>query len=320
MSKQMWFGTEERMRWIPAPQTGATMSPQAWSQGGTLLGGGGWQQNSFNSHRHFDFSWSKASLVDDAQIMQAYFNGLYGRGLIWFIDPLAYQRNILPPHWAAPGLALDYEAPPLIRTTGVVPTGFSVSDPANRGWPVTGATYNLTSSPIGYPGPWDSLFVPIPPGYTLMLGAHYSATGGGGVFSTKIEADGSVGLTQRLAPTGDNPFYVTPDLALSGGRGVRLWIGRDSPGAATVSLTAMSGRLFDSLSVIYGVQYGYGEYGEGAYGGEQYPTAAGGTWKPGMGHTGCRFDGPPTYAATGGNFGGQAGYAVSLREVGGWLY
>lgn len=45
-----------------------------------------------------------------------------------------------------------------------------------------------------------------------------------------------------------------------------------------------------------------------------------GPWVGGQGHSGCRFDGEPTYIEYTGVNGGQVGYAATFREVGSWEY
>lgn len=319
MTAQMWFGTLERMRWVDAPQPGADMSPLGWNANGTLLNGGGYSANSWGSHGQFQFSWSGGFAQSAAQMMQAYSDGSYGRGLIYFINPLAYHRNILPKHWADPSMGLNYEAPSLRH--GVIPTSTPTVDPDQNDLPVTTTVYDLTSVDAGYPGDADSLFIPVPPGMTLLLGGFYSTTGTGGVFYSTDTA-GTIGSATAL-PQFANDASDLVGIVTSGTRGVRLWVGKTESGAASVSITALTARLVDTLSLVSipGNAFGEGAFGEGPFGGT-YDLAPhiSGPWVPGMGNTGCRFVGKPTYLPNSPNGGGQAGYSMTLKEVGAWLY
>ena len=91
---RLWFGTHAGgMRWMPTPLSGAEMSPEGWESGGTLLNGGGYQQNSFGSHKTYTFEWPSSSAREAAALMKAYADGTYGRGLIYFVDPLLCDPN-----------------------------------------------------------------------------------------------------------------------------------------------------------------------------------------------------------------------------------
>ena len=94
--ENFWFGTENYMLWLPTPKTGADVSPQAWSTDGTTLNGGGYVFNSWDSHRQYIFEWSDTSAKQVAQLVHSFADGTYGRGLIYFIDPLIYDTNVLP--------------------------------------------------------------------------------------------------------------------------------------------------------------------------------------------------------------------------------
>ena len=105
------------------------------------------------------------------------------------------------------------------------------------------------------------------------------------------------------------------------GEGVWLWVGKTSSGAASVTITSMMARLVKTSDLDTGVVYGDGFYGQFAYGGAlpyRVTKLFKGPWQPGMGHSGCRFIGKPTYIANTGVNGGQVSYSASFREVGMW--
>lgn len=295
MSELMWFGTEERMQWITAPLSGANMTPEGWGTGGTLLSGGGFQSNSWGTHKNYTFEWSGASSLEAAQLMKSYRDGTYGRGLIYFIDPLTYGRNVLPARLADPSMAVGDESASLVYDASPAPLSSGAT--AASGLPVGGALYNLSGVAANIRAN-ESTFIPIPEGYTLHLTAMYSATGTGGIFATPQISKGTLGTAVRLtanAVSATSP--VSHAFASTAASGVRIWLGRTSTAASTVSAYAMIGRLVKT--------------------GRPAPT---GPWIGGMGHSGVRFSSPPTYTANNGVGGGQAGYAASFREVGSWSY
>lgn len=308
------------MDWFPTPVRGAEMNPEGWSAGGTLLNGGGYQFNSFGSHRTYTFEWRDSSAITAAAKMKGYADGTYGRDLIQFVDPLIYTYNTAPAQLADPSMALDYEGVSMVY--GVTPTDSDTSDHRTNDLPVRTANYDLSSVPTGWRGREGAVFLPIPDGYSLLLGAVYSATGSGGVFASWQDEDGVIQDAQRLTPVAPNADILLPDAAIDG-EGVWIWVGKTSAGAASVAFTAFVSRLVKTSSVNTGGVYGSGFYGEFTYG-LGYPSPKTelyqrGPWMTGLGHSGCRFIGKPTYIANGPFNGGQVGFAASFREVGSWV-
>lgn len=293
MEERLWFGTREYSRWLPAPLSGADMNPEGWSAGGTLISGGGYQISSFNSHKVYTFGWSDASSPEVAQCMKSYADGSFGRGLIYFQDPHAYARNILPARWADPGMTV--EATPIARgaiATSVLASGFE----ANQ-LPVFATQIVLNATSSNFRGTDDALYIPIPQGYTLHIGAIYTYTGQGGIFVTPAPSATSVGTNTRLTQLPVNSATLTSH-SFSGVPGVWLWVGKVATGNASVTVNAMTARLAKTGS----------------------PAPNKGPWIGGMGHSGVRFASRPTWTANSGVNEGQVGFAASFREVGSWIY
>lgn len=297
MDGMMWFGTEQSMRWIPAPRSGAKMEPQDNSNGGVLLNGGGFQQGSWGSHKLYTFEWSDASAREAERVIQAYAHGVYGRGLIHFVDPLYYDMNVAPARLSAPYMTTGSEGSSLVYDNSpqeVINSGFQAND-----LPAYSAQYALSGATFGFRGFEDSTFIPIPAGYTLYLGAFYSASAGGGVFYNTVNSDGVTGGTStKLTALANNAVNVIPDAVPGAPAGVRVWIGRNSSTASTVTFSGLIARLFKA--------------------GETVKTS--GPWTMGEGNSGARFVGKPTHVAYNGVGGGQIGYAATLREVGSWQF
>lgn len=296
----LYFGTEQRMVWFPTPNRGADVSAEGWADGGSLLNGGGYQLNSFNSARNYIFEWPSSSSRQVAQLMKSYADGTYGRGLIYFIDPLIYDTNVFPAMWADPSMGLGYEGSSLVY--GVDPIALPTSGWEQNQLPVTSAYYDLSTIDDGWRGKEEAVFIPIPEGHYLVLGAIYTSTGTGGVFFRYQNSSGALGAIGPLPGIAANAATIH-NVPLAHGpqvSGVWVYVGKSAAGSASVTLTALSARVIDPSRFK--------------------PSDMEGPWIGGQGHSGCRFIGKPTYINNTGVNGGQVGFAASFREVGSWVY
>lgn len=294
-----WFGTEERMGWFPTPNRGAATGATGWESGGSLLNGGGWQQGSFGSARNYIFEWPGSSSRQVSQLMKSYADGSYGRGLIYFLDPLIYDQNILPAMWADPSMGIGYEGASLVY--GLTPTASPTTSPEVNDLPMYSATYDLTGVADGWRGKQDAVFLPLPESHFMVLGCNYSATGTGRVMFRTQSTNGALGtVTQmtRLPPGGGS--VANHIVAGAGQAGVWVWVGVTAAGSSSVTLSAMTARITGNPLEIVNLTLG--------------------PWVGGQGHSGCRFIGKPTEIKNTGVDGGQVGFAASFREVGSWLY
>jgi hypothetical protein len=298
----MWFGTEDRMKWVPMPKSGADSSLEGWNSFSTGIGGGAYGKQSWDSHRVYVFEWSSASTREAALEMQAYRSGAYGRGLLYFSDPLSYDMNILPQRWAFPAIVVPSSSShirDLIPTEQAATTG--------KDFPLVAAAYQSDGTAKGLVGgdKRNSVYIPIPDGYTLYLGARYTAAGTGGVYVTPVNADKSLGTAVKLTDIGATPTNTVIDQFSDGGtnnapNGVRLWFGWTTQSATNmVTVTGVIARLYPT--------------------GKTPPaTFTTGNWVAGMGNSGCKFEGEPTLLENTGVRGGQVTYAATFREVGSW--
>jgi len=292
-----WFGTEEYMQWIRTPNRATPINTESWSSSGVFLNGGGYSQHSFGGHLVYIFEWPESSSRQLAQLMRDYRRGTYGRGLIYFIHPFDYDLNILSSRVADPSQACDDEGASLVY--GLTPDAVPTSGwQANR-LPVQSAYYDLGEIASGWRDDGSDVFIPIPAGYTLYLGAVHSVTGSGAIRVRSVDSSGNLGTASSLSAVSASATDLCPD-TFSGGRGVRIQLGKTSSGAATVTPTALVGRLYRT--------------------GDTPPsTFTAGPWSGGMGNSGCRFEGEPTFVPNSGMDGGQIGFAASFREVGSWV-
>lgn len=294
---KLWFGTVDRMEWVATPNRGADVSPEGWDAGGSLLNGGAYQLNSFNSAKNYVFEWPASSAREAAQLMKSYADGTYGRGLIYFVDPLCYTTNILPAMWADPSMGVGSEAGSLVP--GITPTGTPTSGNPDLRLPVRSAFYDLTLTGTSGPDNLDdsnSVFLPVPQGYSLRLAGFYSSSGSGGVYASPVGTGGSVLASVTAVEPSENLDHQTVLTPAPGTVGYRIWVGKILPGGSGVTLSALSARLAPIGEPTPGPRY----------------------WVGGQGNSGCRFSGKPTYINQTGVNGGQVSYAASFREVGSW--
>lgn len=166
-NKFMYFGTKERMAWVPCPAINAGISTTRWSATSEYLNGGAAARSSTTSHGDYTFSWAPSS-QDDAYATLDYFDGLYGPAPYYFLSPFAMETNVLPAWLAAPRLGAE-DAPTLVEdkrpTTTTTPTN-------TLGYPTRGATQTLSASDV-----FRTFDFPVPPGYTFHLGVKGAVSG-----------------------------------------------------------------------------------------------------------------------------------------------
>lgn len=163
----MYFGTQDRMTWVRCPTIDSDISKVGWSATSLFLNGGASVRGSVASHKEYQFNWSLASAEETSKVND-YADGLYGNGLIYFLDPFAVQTNVLPQHWAVP--AQGIEDAPTFDKSDLRPTGVATGS-NDFGYPTTSAVYTFN---VG--SEFRSLWIPLPDGYTFHFGAHGTAT------------------------------------------------------------------------------------------------------------------------------------------------
>lgn len=296
----LWFGTEEKMGWFQTPLAGADTSPQGYGTDGTLVNGGGYVFNSVGSHKRYLYEWAGTSVREVAQKMKSYADGSYGRGLIYFVDPLTYNTNVLPARVADPSMTAAYEGGSLVY--GVEPT-LTPAVSGDMDLPVTTTNFDLTDAPAGFDKQRGAVFIPIPSGYRLLVGAVYSSTGSGGIFASTQNTAKTITGTSTLTKLSSGGGVLLSD-SFYGVAGIWLWVGKSASGAAAVSVQAMSARLIAEEDFVAQ--------------NTNYHKVMKPTWVGGQGHSGAKFAAKPTYIENGGIGGGMVGFAASFVEVGSW--
>lgn len=160
MSGKVYFGTLEKMQWVKAPATGVNLGREGWIDTQTDLSGGSYAHQSAWGAKRFEFSWG-ASPSDEVYAITDYRSGVWGSGLLYYVDPFAMDANVLPDNFSIPWklkvmsrMGYDASLTPVdaLPTVRNLPRGYRFF--------------------LGQVSPWVT--IPIPPGYTLHVA--YSAT------------------------------------------------------------------------------------------------------------------------------------------------
>lgn len=120
MSGQMYFGNKTRMTWVKCPSVGMGRSSHGYTAEGVFLNGGSWVRNSAGRHNAYDLNWNFLR-ADERQEIRAYLDNVYGNDLIYFLDPFAMGRNVLPTSWSSPGISAR-GGTSLVQNASGVPT------------------------------------------------------------------------------------------------------------------------------------------------------------------------------------------------------
>lgn len=311
MAQQLWFGTPQRMQWVPMPSSGMQRRDAYSSESGTLDRGGAYVTRSTGRHAEFDFSFGirESSGGQGLNVFNEYASGMWDdyttitdgfnpNNLLYFADPMSMRANLFSPQWAAPMRSLSGDYPWIGSYLSNAATSANIYRQPSRT-----VTFNVTQAATTLPTSMAQRFlIPIPPGYTLRWGwsgavtgtgamrveAHTAATGA--IVSSHPAALAVTGST-RLNSTfnGDTYDYVT------------IGISRTTAVASTVAIASMMAQIHINSftpSVI-------GEHVDG------------------VGQTGCEFDGEAVtmdYIMADDSANRRLmGMSFGLTEIGAWL-
>lgn len=279
---KIWMGVRGYEQWVPAPSIGGDWSSIGWSKSLQLRNGGSRVSNSRATHKEYNMSWGLGSRDSLRAIMDMY-SGIYGVGLIYFLDPFAADKNALPVQWAFPGLACA-DGVPLVGNTRPE----AITTTANTlGYPITSAKYLLT-------GVAKKVYVPIPPGYTAWVGVYGEVVGTGGVQVTAItpgSMSGPTTLLTMLAVTDTTRFNASFDGNTYNGVELTIVAGTST----SITLSGMMVQVLPTASV----------------------PATGG-FISGQGNSGCKFETAPSQTAYSAGI-DKIGMTAKLIEVGTWV-
>lgn len=252
----VWFGTKANMQWVPAPATDIDATKQGYGVTTPFLSGGVYVRRSKTAAKRYAFSWNLKPREEIQPILD-YADGVYGDGFIYYLDPFAMDRNVLPSYWASPFLNC-YDGPLIVD--GVRPELVTAASIIN-GYPLESARYYLYSNSVV-----PKLYVPVPPGYTAHIGAHGAVeSGSANVHLTYGGSDHnltllSVASSTRTNATVSGTSYSGFELSFSSGTsgilrldGIIVQVlpsGAVSPPGGFISGQGSSGLSFQSQPVV----------------------------------------------------------------------
>lgn len=223
MAGRMWFGNLERMQWVPCPKIEMGTSTNHSVVESDFLNGGAAVRRSATGSRRYEMEWNLTS-DQNLDFIESYWEGVWGPGPYYFLDPQAMQTNIFPAAWAQPRVALD-DGPKLIfdqKPTEFVGTSVIGASLPNWNGPTTGVQYNVTSTSL-----IQELTVPLPPGYSISL-----------LCDQVLTADSLMSYSQDGGAW--TPFGVTELTAATGGSIVRFAFS----GEGNTALLSLLGRVY----------------------------------------------------------------------------
>lgn len=278
----MWFGTRAHMQEIVDPQIDPDYSAVGWGETTGYLNGGLGVSSSVAAHQEYFLDWG---LMSRAQVRQVtdYADGVYGTGLIYWLDPVAMDQNVLPQQWATPSVGA-HDGVPL---AGSVRPTVSANADLTQGYPAELTTYTLTTGST-----LRSVFIPIPPDHSAWVGVHGA-----------VSAQGFWKVTPYV---GSTPGTVVFPTVLTTATTTR--VNTEITGATGIELSMhnIAGSPVTAGNIVQILPIG------------QAPATGG--FISGQGHSGCRFIGRPsrTPNTVGGGL-DLVHVSAKLGEVGEWL-
>lgn len=237
----LWFGNEKMFQWTPCPQVGLTVSNAGYTSGMLLQNGGRARVRSARYSKVYNISFTD-TYTNNINAYTKYASGYYGTGKVYFADPYAFETNLLSPEWASPGIieAGWKNIGPSIPTFSDTPANSNGLPSRSATWDITTAANAtpLTDSTIPY------IIIPIPPGYSLRLGARGSITGSS-VLKIETWANGAAAPTAsaNVAVVAPTSTTVLNNIAFSGAY-AKIYVTRTSAFSATITLSGIVARLY----------------------------------------------------------------------------
>jgi hypothetical protein len=280
----IYFGTRQVMQWlsgnIAINYPGSKMATGIAS--GSFLSGGSFVRHSVSGHKEFSLTWNPSSR-DDIRAITDYADGLFGPGPFYWLDPFAWDKNLLPQYFASPFQGI-YDGPiwsgaPTRPVTSITPANTLL-------YPVESATYTVSSTVN------NSVYIPIPNGYTAWVGVHGSTGTGGNVTVTPYTtATAAAAATPLTMQTVTDPVLFSASFNGSAYVGIQIGLA----GTGTVTLSGLMVQILPT-----GV------------------TPNPGNFVSGQGHSGLGFKTLPTLSQLSTAY-DRVSIIVDFTEIGVWL-
>lgn len=263
----MWFGTRGFEAWVPAPSINPDYSRSGHSSRVDYLTGGVGLRESKYAHNVYSLSWGPTKSRDAVRLITDFADGVFdtqdGTNLIYWIDPMAADKNVLSQGWATPSLACE-DGPPLVVDSLGDGRPTAVATAANNfRYPARSAFYTQQTDSIVL-----EQYIPIPPGYSAWVGVHGDTED----VITVQRVDGYVTVGSAVTPAvmGLTAEQVNTEFSSADSSGIVLSIA-DVGSETTFTLYALVAQILPIGTL---------------------PVA--GNFISGQGHSGCEFVGKPT--------------------------
>lgn len=280
----MWMCTGQLGAYVPCPTSPLALTADALETEVRLLNGGSYVKPKSAGRRKYDIGW--AGNIQTLQPVKNFYDGLYGDGPYYFIDPTSIY-NAMPPHWAAPQLS-GTKWPSLVA--GVLPVISATSVAATATPPPLQATYTLPAVAPVFAKGTPKITLPIQPNMTLNLRFWGSRTGTAVV---RINAYDRVTGTQSIADVTPSLTGTSASFAGTAYSYIEVWITKTSTVASTITLAASAAILSASAGI---------------------PS----TWFGGQGNSGLQFVGELVTSTIRTYGSGWQSLTGSMVEVGTW--
>ena len=220
---RMWMGTRGHERWVPDCSINPDFSQVGSSQTMRYLNGGAASRRSKSASKQYAMTWNMKHR-DDIRVITDLAQGVYdtrdGTNLIYFLDPMALDRNVLSQMYATPVQAAVDGMPMVVDVDPVaVPTPLNQLD-----YPARSARYRVSRLDVTVP-----IYVPIPPGHTAWVGAHGSQDGVSLICSPVINGNVTTGQPLTLLSVSDVTRVNTPIVGSVETTGLELQLALDDP-------------------------------------------------------------------------------------------
>jgi hypothetical protein len=279
----MWFGTRTYMVEVTDPQMNPDYESVGWGESTQYLNGGLGVSQSVAAHQEFFLSWAAMSRAEVRKITD-FADGVYGTGLIYWVDPVAADQNVLPQQWATPSIGA-YDGVPL---AGDVRPTVAANSVLSQGYPAELTTYTVTDTDT-----LRSVFIPIPPGHSAWVGVHGAGDAQDFVKVTPYTGSVAGTVVHPTILTTATTTRVNTEIA-GGATGLELSLDNTVGGTFT-----LAGMIVQILA-------------DGV-------TPATGGFISGQGHSGCKFLGRPTRVPYDVPTLDLVALSAKLGEVGEWV-
>lgn len=245
MANQMWMGIPgNHAQWVPCPLIDSSITRTRYAERMQFQNGGGDVQRSNQYQMEYNLSFNgPAHEADGIDALNRFASGYYGDGYVYLAYPTHFKTNIFSAQWATPALLgwsnSVYANGSIAATSGTIAAGSNLSK--------TSMTFSILGSTNSVPD--ERFTILVPPGYTLILGATGSATGTGVVRQRVRSITGTVTSTTSLTLIGVDSTSGRYNSTVAGGSTgvtVEVYLSKTSSAVSTVTLTALSARLYET--------------------------------------------------------------------------